>query len=79
MGNIKQGVKYKMRKWKPAKISKKFDDELREIKIQRRMGVDKKYPREISSERLTDAIPRFPEWEMLKFKLKKEPRLEDLR
>lgn len=64
-------------KFKLAKVGKNFDEELREIKIGRRVGVDKKFPKEISTERLTDGIIKFPEWQDLKIKLMKEPRNKD--
>lgn len=68
-----------MRKAVPAHIGKRFDRELKEIKALRRLSIDKNLPREISTERLTDGLPEFPEWKILKERLIKEPKKEDKR
>lgn len=63
---------------KMTRLGKNFDKELKEIIRARRQTVDADLPREISKERITDTIPKFPEWEGLKRKLKREPRKEQL-
>jgi hypothetical protein len=62
---------------KLSRLGKNFEKELREIKILRRMDVDKKFSKEIGNARLTDGILKFPEWNILKQKLIKEPRKEE--
>jgi hypothetical protein len=60
------------------RVGKKFALELKEIQGIRKAGIDLKLPRPIGSERLTEKIVEYPEWETIKNKLKKEPRKEDL-
>ena len=68
-------MKFKARS---AKIGEEFIKELREIKALRRIDVDKDLPREISDARITDGLVKFPEWKLLKDKLVKEPRIENM-
>ena len=61
------------------RIGEMFDKELDDIQRRRFNEVDKGLSRPISKERITDAIPIFPEWKALKDKLMKMPKREDLR
>jgi hypothetical protein len=61
------------------RIGEKFDEELDEIQRKRFGDIDKGLSRPISKERITDAIPIFPEWKTLKEKLLTMPKKEDLR
>lgn len=61
-----------------SKMGRQLQKELNDIKIKRRMDIDKKFTREISTERLTNGIVKFPEWLSIKKKLLEEPREEDL-
>jgi len=63
----------------PARVGEKFRKELNEIKIKRRMTVDRELPREISNERLTNGIVNLPQWREIKIILERMPRMEDLR
>jgi len=62
-----------------ARIGKKFNIELKEIKAIRRLNIDKDLPREISNARLTDGMVDLPEWKTLRERLIREPKKEDLR
>jgi len=68
----------KKRRFVMAKISDSFKKELDEIKINRRLSVDRKFSKELATERITDGITRCAEWKIIKKKLMKEPRKEDL-
>jgi len=68
-----------MRKRKMAEIGFNIEKELKEIKVLRRLDIDKNLPREISNARLLDGLTKFPEWKILKKRLIKEPRMEDLK
>ncbi len=61
-----------------GRISDTLIKELNEIKAMRKLGIDKRFNREISNEKLTDGIVRCLEWNTIKKKLIKEPRKEDL-
>ncbi len=61
------------------KIGLKFDKELKEIIMGRRLDVDKDISHEISRARITDVIPEFPEWDILKKKLIIERRKDNLK
>lgn len=64
---------------KISRIGKEFDRELKEIIRIRRLDIDKNLPREIGMSRITNGIIKFPEWDILKKKLMKEPKKEDLK
>jgi len=68
-----------MTKEKMSKVGILFHKEMREIKIERRLGIDKNYPKELSNERLTDAIIKQPEWPLIKNRLEKLPREEEIK
>jgi len=61
------------------RISETLKRELDKIKQERMKGIDNKYPRQISTAKLTDGLIRCAEWEIIKSKLIREPRREDLR
>ena len=61
------------------RISETLIRELDKIKQERMKGVDNKYPRQISTAKLTDGMVRCAEWEAIRSKLIREPRREDLR
>jgi len=69
-----------MSKGRVTRMGERLVKELNDIKIERRVGIDRDLLREISMERLTNGIVKCnPEWQTIKKKLIKEPREEQLR
>ena len=69
----------KIPKAKIQRISEKMAEDLKKISRERHGSIDIDMPKAISMERLTDAVTRYPEWESIKYKLKREQRKEKLR
>jgi len=61
-----------------ARIDEGFRKEIKDIQFQRMLTIDKKYPRPIGTEKLVNGIIRCSEWKLIKNKLMKEPRKEDM-
>lgn len=66
------------RRSKLQRLDKEFDLELDKISRMRFESVDREFSKPISRARLTRRIRKYPEWDQIKSKLLKEPRIEDL-